>query len=133
MARMGRIALTVITELMDLEEELVEDEEGASGMVSLVTVAAMLADWTDPRKLVDVRKVGGFDGDTAESNKKVDCEIHLNLAIELLESLLHHGCSSKSRSRSRTDEAMADRPCRRAKEDLCINAYKVVRHRTCTS
>ena len=93
MQRMANVAGGLMHALFDLSEELGEGEE----MMSLTIVGNMLVDWTDARKLVvqDEAAVSWDEAGTKEV-KAVNGDIHLSLAEDLLERIMHHGCSSKS-------------------------------------
>ena len=90
MERMGKVVPAVVHYLLGLGEELEEEE-----MVGMTVIANILIDWTDARKLV-------VQDDTqaswAEAGKKevktVNADIHLDLAAELLEKSMGHGCPS---------------------------------------
>lgn len=92
MEKMAVVMPGVIHSLMGLIEELDEDEE----MVGIGVVGSMLLDWTDARKLVVQDEDGtGWDESGKREAKAVNGDIHLDLAVELLEKVMSHGCTSK--------------------------------------
>lgn len=90
--RMGRMAMSVVSWCMSAKEELdVEaEDETTSEMVGLAVVTAHLVDWTDSRKLAAV-----LLGQSSNSESEADCNIHLQIAEEILEKVLGV-CSSES-------------------------------------
>lgn len=92
MEKMAVVVPGVIHSLMGLIEELDEDEE----MVGIGVVGSMLLDWTDARKLVVQDEDGiGWDESGKREAKAINGDIHLDLAVELLEKVMSHGCTSK--------------------------------------
>lgn len=92
MERMAKVAGGVIHTLIDMAEELDEGED----IVGIGMVGNMLVDWTDARKLV-VQDGATVSWDEAGKKevKAVNGDIHLDLAEDLLERAMNHGCSSK--------------------------------------
>ena len=92
MERMGKVVPAVVHSLLGLGEELDEEDE----MVGMTVIANMLIDWTDARKLVvqDDTRVSWAEAGKKEV-KAVNADIHLDLAAELLEKAMTHGCPSK--------------------------------------
>lgn len=92
MGKMAVVVPGVIHSLMGLIEELDEDEE----MVGIGVVGNMLLDWTDARKLVVQDEDGlGWDESGKREAKAINGDVHLDLAVELLEKVMSHGCTSK--------------------------------------
>ncbi|KAI9827692.1 MAG: hypothetical protein M1819_006893 [Sarea resinae] len=101
MERMGRVAVGVMEKLVGINEDLMDEDDGNS-MVGLGVVAAHLADWTDARKLVvlDQEGAGGvgmlgleLDGTSGRAKASVvDSNVHLDLAVDILERALGSGC-----------------------------------------
>lgn len=92
MEKMAVVVPGVIHSLIGLIEELDEDEE----MVGIGVVGNMLLDWTDARKLVVQGEDGlGWDESGKREAKAINGDIHLDLAVELLEKVMSHGCTSK--------------------------------------
>lgn len=94
MKHMASVAPGVIQVVVGLVEELEEEEE----MVGIGAVGNMLVDWTDARKLV-IQDEGSISwGEAGKKEiKAVNGDIHLDLAENLLEKVMGHGCTSKSR------------------------------------
>ena len=92
MERMGKVVPAVVHSLLGLGEELDEEEE----MVGMTVIANMLIDWTDARKLVvqDDTRVSWAEAGKKEV-KAVNADIHLDLAAEVLEKAMTHGCPSE--------------------------------------
>jgi condensin complex subunit 3 len=92
--KMQRIAVAAIHSLILLHDNLDEEEE----MVSPVTIASHLADWTDPRKVVGARDVEAFVDDTGrkETSKTVDGTVHLDLVRDVLEKIASNTSSKLS-------------------------------------
>ncbi len=92
MEKMAAVVPGVIHAVIGLMEELEEDEE----MVGIGVVGNMLLDWTDARKLViqDEDRLGWGEAGKKEA-KTVNGDIHLDLAENLLEKVMSHGCTSK--------------------------------------
>ena len=95
MERMARVAAGVVHAIVEMSEELDEGDE----MVGIMLVGNILVDWTDARKLV-VQDEAAISWDEAgkKESKAVDGNIHLDLAVSLLERAIIHGSSSKSAS-----------------------------------
>ena len=92
MERMGAVIPSVLHALVGLGEELDEDEE----MVGMSVVANMLTEWTDARKLVvlDAAAVS-WDEAGRKNTQAINGDIHLDMAITLLERAMTPGCSSE--------------------------------------
>lgn len=82
---------------MSIREEMEVEAEDDAGteMVGLGVIVAHLVDWTDGRRLAPL-----VLGHVGESQTEGDCNIHLQLAEDLLEKVLGV-CSSKSLCRLR--------------------------------
>lgn len=93
MERMGKIGVAVVHALMGVMDELDEEEE----MVGMSVVGAHMVDWTDARKLVvpDAGRVS-WDEMGRKEVKAVNADIHLDLAVDILEKVLSSGCPSKT-------------------------------------
>ncbi|KAI9846360.1 MAG: hypothetical protein M1837_004213 [Sclerophora amabilis] len=95
--RMQRVAVPVMHSLIQINDDLDEEEE----MVGLTVIAAHLADWTDPRKLVVAGTPAGeslFDeSGRKDAAKAVPGDIHLDLAKDVLEKMFSSGCSKDER------------------------------------
>ena len=93
MERMGKVGVAVVHALMGVMDELDEEEE----MVGMSVVGAHLVDWTDARKLV-VPDAGSVSWDEMgrKEVKAVNADIHLDLAVDMLEKILSSGCPSKT-------------------------------------
>ena len=91
MEAMANVAGGVMHLLVEMSAEL-EGEE----MVGVSTVGNMLVDWTDARKLVvqDEATISWVESGRKEV-KAVNGDIHLDLAENLLQRAMNHGCSSK--------------------------------------
>ncbi|KAI9828456.1 MAG: hypothetical protein M1832_002884 [Thelocarpon impressellum] len=94
-ARMGRVAVPVMHGLALLGEDI--DEELEEDMVPLPVVAAQLVDWTDPRKLVVAGEAASWDEMGRKESKGVNGDVHLDLAVEVLEKICSSGCSREER------------------------------------
>ncbi|KAL9119245.1 MAG: hypothetical protein Q9187_004205 [Circinaria calcarea] len=94
MERMGNVALSVLHNLINLGEDMDEEEE----MVGMGVVVNMLVDWTDARKLV-VHDDANVSWDEAgkKEMKAVNGDIHLELASNLLEKAMGHGCPKEEK------------------------------------
>lgn len=92
MERMATVTPSILHTVLSLTEEMDEEEE----MVGTGVVGNMLVDWTDPRKLV-IQDEDAVSWDEAGKReiKSVNGDIHLNLAENLLEKVISHGCTSK--------------------------------------
>lgn len=92
MEKMASVAPGVIHAVLSFVEELDEEEE----IVGIGVVGNMLLDWTDARKLVVQDEVCiGWDEAGRKEIKTVNGNIHLDLAEQLLEKVMSHGCTSK--------------------------------------
>ena len=120
MEAMAGVAGGVMHLLVDMSEEL-EGEE----MVGVNTVGNMLVDWTDARKLV-VQNEATISWDEAglKEVKAVNGDVHLDLAESLLQRAIHHGCSSKGLTPSRSDGS--DWEYRRREESPCCHAWQAI-------
>lgn len=94
-ATMANIVAGVMHTLVDMTEELAEGVE----MVGVGVAGNMLVDWTDPRKLVvqDEASVGWDEAGKTEAKGTavINGEVHLELAVSVLERAMNHGCSSR--------------------------------------
>ena len=83
---MGRIALNILHWCVSIKDEMdVDDDEAQNNdMVGLGVITAHLVDWTDGRKLA-LAKSGLGDEEAA---KQADCDVHLDLAEQILEKVL---------------------------------------------
>jgi condensin complex subunit 3 len=93
-ARMQSIAVNAIHTLILLHDNLDEEEE----MVSPSIIASHIADWTDPRKVVGgpaMESMFDENGKKIDLERTVDCTVHLDIALEVLEKI-QGSCSSKS-------------------------------------
>ena len=92
MERMASIVAGTIHAIVELSEELEEGED----MVGLNVVGNMLVDWTDARKLVVHNDAAiGWDEAGKKEIQTVDGDIHLDLAVSVLERAMNPSCSSK--------------------------------------
>lgn len=92
MEKMALVAPGVIHAVISFVEELDEEEE----IVGIGVVGNMLLDWTDARKLVVQDEVRvSWDEAGRKEVKAVNGDIHLDLAEQLLEKVMSHGCTSK--------------------------------------
>lgn len=92
MENMVGVAAGIMHTLVNLGEELEEEEE----MVGIAVVGNMLVDWTDARKLVvQDQATVSWDEAGRKEVRAVNGDIHLNLAQDLLEKAMSHGCTSK--------------------------------------
>ncbi|KAI4155300.1 MAG: hypothetical protein LQ341_000212 [Variospora aurantia] len=94
MEKMAAVAAAVVHTHVNLADELEEGEE----VVSATTVANMLLDWTDTRKLVaqDVAVVT-YNGARDTEVKGTNGDVHLTLAETLLERAMTYGCPKEER------------------------------------
>ena len=92
MEKMAAVATAIMHVLINMEQELDEEDE----MVEIAVVGNMLVDWTDARKLV-VQDEAAVSWDEAgrKEVKAVNGDIHLDLAADLLEKTMSHGCTSE--------------------------------------
>ncbi len=102
--RMGSIAVAVVHSVMgiadDLDDEIDSaDEGGKSDMVGLTTVVAMLADWTDGRKLVKIGEVNRTwedrPGSAKSGSEGPSSDVHLDIVKDVLEKVLGGSCPRK--------------------------------------
>lgn len=82
--RMARIAVSVVHSMAERVNDLDEEEE----IVGLNVVIAQLADWTDPRKLVNLNSA-------IDDKDDQEASAHVVLAEQILEKVLTPGCSRK--------------------------------------
>ncbi len=96
MERMGKVGVAVVHALMGVMDELDDEEE----MVGISVVGAHVVDWTDARKLVvpDAAGSGGWDEMGRKEVKALNTDVHLDLAVDILEKISSSGCSSTSTS-----------------------------------
>ncbi len=115
MERMAAVVAGTMHILVNLGEELEEDEE----MVGITVVGNMLVDWTDARKLV-VQDEATVSWDEAgrKEVKAINGDIHLNLAEDLLEKAMSHGCTSELVQCSATAYPVADHVLEEEKKAL---------------
>jgi condensin complex subunit 3 len=90
---MSEIAVPVISKLLIMRDDNVEDEE-VDEMVGWPVITAHLAEWTDGRKVVGATELG-LDGKTSTIAEAE--EPHIQLAIEILERALTSTCSKDER------------------------------------
>lgn len=90
---MGEIAVPVISKLLIMRDENVEEED-VDEMVGWPVITAHLSEWTDGRKVVGATELGldGKTNSTAEAE-----EPHVYLAIDVLERALTSTCSKDER------------------------------------
>ncbi|CAO2647376.1 Nn.00g082980.m01.CDS01 [Neocucurbitaria sp. VM-36] len=90
---MAQIAVPVISKLLLMRDELVDDEE-VDEMVGWPVITAHLSEWTDGRKVVGATELGldGKMSTTAEAEQS-----HIHLATEVLERALMSTCSKDER------------------------------------
>ncbi|KAL6706345.1 chromosome condensation complex Condensin, subunit G [Coniothyrium glycines] len=90
---MAQIAVPIVSKLLLMREEIVEEED-IDEMVGWPVITAHLADWTDGRKVVGATELGldGKESTTAEAE-----EAHIQLANEVLERALTSTCSKDER------------------------------------
>ncbi|MCJ1310382.1 hypothetical protein MMC25_004046 [Agyrium rufum] len=99
MEHMGEVAVAVVRSLVGLQEDGDAEVNEGEEMVGMTVVTAMLADWTDGRKLVgngDDTALNGY-GDAMASGNVDNGEVHLGMAEELLERVLERGCAKPER------------------------------------
>lgn len=93
MERMAIVVPSVLHAVLGFVEELDEEED----MVGIGIVGSMLVDWTDARKLVIQDDVHvSWDEAGRRDIKPINGDIHLDLAVNLLEKAMGHSCTSKS-------------------------------------
>jgi condensin complex subunit 3 len=85
MELLASVAPAVMHSVVGFQDEIEEDEE----VVSASTVGGMLVEWTDARRLVSL--------DTMTDTNPSDGDIHLNLAISLLERIQASTCTKEER------------------------------------
>ncbi|KAI4937600.1 hypothetical protein J4E85_000035 [Alternaria conjuncta] len=90
---MGEIAVPVISKLLIMRDDNVEDED-VDEMVGWPVITAHLAEWTDGRKVVGATELG-LDGKTSTIAEAE--EPHVQLAIDILERALTSTCSKDER------------------------------------
>lgn len=99
---MGSIAVATIHSVIgiadDLDDEIDSaDEGGKSDMVGLTTVVAMLADWTDGRKLVRMAELNrGWEerpGAGTSSKEGASSDVQLDMVGDVLEKVCRGSCS----------------------------------------
>jgi condensin complex subunit 3 len=90
---MGEIAVPVISKLLIMRDENVEEDD-MDEMVGWPVITAHLAEWTDGRKVVGATELG-LDGKTSTTAEAE--EPHIQLAIEILERALTSTCSKDER------------------------------------
>ena len=94
MEAMAAVATGVVHAQINLADEMGEDEEA----VGMSVVGNLLVDWTDARRLaVQDATAVNWEEAGAKEVKGVNGDVHLTLSVSLLERVLTHGCSSKSR------------------------------------
>ena len=114
MERMANVAAEVMQTIAEMSEELEEGED----MVGLSVVGNMLVDWTDARKLVIQDEAAvGWDEAGKKEVRNINADIHLDLAISLLEQVTSHACSSKFAPTS-MESATLTRPIEEDKKAL---------------
>ncbi|KAI0587757.1 Condensin complex component cnd3 [Pyrenophora tritici-repentis] len=91
---MADIAVPVISKLLIMRDENVEDED-VDEMVGWPVITAHLAEWTDGRKVVGATELG-LDGKTNVVDIEAE-EPHVGLAVEVLERALTATCSKDER------------------------------------
>ncbi|KAF1848057.1 uncharacterized protein K460DRAFT_414676 [Cucurbitaria berberidis CBS 394.84] len=90
---MAQIAVPIISKLLLMRDELVDDEE-INEMVGWPVITAHLSEWTDGRKVVGTTELG-LDGKTSTSAEAE--QPHIHLANEVLERALTSTCSKDER------------------------------------
>ncbi|MCJ1464876.1 hypothetical protein MMC07_003491 [Pseudocyphellaria aurata] len=94
MEKMASVAPSVIHAVLSFVEELDEEEE----IVGVGAVGNMLLDWTDARKLVVQDEFSvSWDEAGRKEIKAVNGDIHLDLAEQLLEKVMSHGCTKEEK------------------------------------
>ena len=89
--RMRKVSLDALHKLFEVQENLDDDGDAETEMVTIGTIGAHLVDWTDPRKCY----VPGNQFSLADEGKKVvNGDVHLEFARDILERL-ESGASSK--------------------------------------
>ncbi|KAL2201563.1 condensin subunit Cnd3-like protein [Corynascus similis CBS 632.67] len=84
------VALDALHTLYNVREGFDDDDADIDDeMVSLSTIAACLADWTDPRKCYSPPSAGadGFGAEAAAEKKHVNADVHLDFAHDIIERL----------------------------------------------
>ena len=90
---MAQIAVPIMSKLLLMREENVEEEE-TDEMVGWPVITAHLSEWTDGRKVVGATELS-LDGKTSTSAEAE--EPHIHLATEVLERALTSTCSKDER------------------------------------
>jgi condensin complex subunit 3 len=91
MERMGKVGVAVVHALMGIVDELDEEEE----MVGMSVVGAHVVDWTDARKLVvPYARSVSWDEMGRKEVKALNADIHLDLAVDILEKIVSTSCPS---------------------------------------
>lgn len=90
---MGEIAVPIISKLLIMRDENVEEDD-IDEMVGWPVITAHLSEWTDGRKVVGATELG-LDGKTSTTAEAE--EPHVQLAIEILERALTSTCSKDER------------------------------------
>ena len=83
--RMRKVALDAMHKLFEVQENLDDEGDTETEMVSLSTIGAHLVDWTDPRKCYVPGNQLTFSDEGAK--KAVNGDVHLKFARDLLEKL----------------------------------------------
>ncbi|KAK4250522.1 condensin subunit Cnd3-like protein [Corynascus novoguineensis] len=84
------VALDALHTLYNVREGFDDDDADIDDeMVSLSTIAACLADWTDPRKCYSPPAAGadGFGAEATAEKKHVNADVHLDFAHDIIERL----------------------------------------------
>lgn len=94
-AQMVSIAPKVIAKMVAVQEEFNEEQDSDDDreMVSLTHIAGLLADWTDPRKVVS----GLIYGQQGEEAQKVERTLHLEFAELVLRRLIESRTNKEER------------------------------------
>ena len=92
---MGRVGVAVVHALMGVTDELDEEEE----MVGMSVVGAHVVDWTDARRLVvpDAGPHASWDEMGRKEVKAVNTDVHLDLAVDILEKILGPACPKQEK------------------------------------
>jgi len=83
--RMRKVSIDALHKLFEIQENLDDDGDAETEMVSISTIGAHIVDWTDPRKcyVPGNQLTLGDEG----TKKAVNGDVHLEFARDILERL----------------------------------------------